>query len=114
MCNFDNNGLTFIFHELNRQIKPCLNLRNISDAQLLANALSFVKKHDIKLDGNCCSRVYTRLEDLEKLDETPAYKLNDMAKTLKESLTCTSNQEPSFCNLGNMAPDSTDGSIWDW
>lgn len=63
MCS-RSGGLRFVFDELNRNNKPCINLGNVSDMATLTTALTFANEHCIQLDGCCSSRVYASLEAL--------------------------------------------------
>lgn len=74
MGNFDCGNpsrLFFIFDELNRKTKPCLNLNNVSDALLFIDAMNFSKKNCINLDGCCSSRVHTSIAYLSNLINPP-------------------------------------------
>lgn len=61
----DSGGLRFVFSELNRQNKPCINLETSSDLLLLRDALTFSNEHCIQLDGCCSSRVFASLASLK-------------------------------------------------
>lgn len=74
MCDFEcgnNKGLFFIFDELNRQKKPCLDLKNVSDVLLFVDVMNFSKKNCIRLDGCCSSRVHTSMAYLSNLLNPP-------------------------------------------
>jgi hypothetical protein len=74
MCNFNcegDNGLFFIFDELSRKKKPCIDLKNISDALLFVDVMNFTKKNCIKLDGCCLSRVHTSMAYLSGVLNPP-------------------------------------------
>lgn len=67
----DAGGLFFIFDELSRNKKPCLDLGNISDALLFVDVMGFAKKNCIKLDGRCSSRVHTSMAYLSGILNPP-------------------------------------------
>lgn len=64
-------GLFFIFDELSRTKKPCLDLNNVSDVLLFVDAMHFTKKNCVKLDGACSSRVHTSMAYLSNLLNPP-------------------------------------------
>lgn len=61
----ETGGLRFVFEELNRSNKPCVNLDKVSDLLLLKDALTFSNEHCIQLDGCCTSRVFASLAALK-------------------------------------------------
>lgn len=61
----ETGGLRFVFDELNRNTKPCVNLDKASDLFLLNDALTFSNEHCIQLDGCCSSRVFASLAALK-------------------------------------------------
>ena len=74
MCSLKcggDKGLFFIFDELSRKNKPCLDLTNVSDVLLFVEAMNFTKKNCIKLDGGCSSRVHTSMAYLSNLLNPP-------------------------------------------
>jgi hypothetical protein len=60
----ESGGLRFVFTELNRSNRPCLNLDSASDLLLLTDALEFSNENCIQLDGCCSSRVIASLSAL--------------------------------------------------
>lgn len=65
------NGLFFVFDELNKKNKPCLDLKNVSDVLLFVDVMNFSKKNCIKLDGCCSARVHTSIAYLSNLINPP-------------------------------------------
>lgn len=65
MSCLNGGGLRFVFDELNRNNKPCLNLDKSSDLHLLSSALQFANANCIQMDGCCTSRVFASLASLK-------------------------------------------------
>jgi hypothetical protein len=89
MCNSGcgkGEGLFFIFDELNRKKKPCLDLKNISDALLFVDVMNFTKKNCIKLDGCCSSRIHTSMAYLSNLINPPPIASDEPGINIEELL----------------------------
>lgn len=84
-----SGGLRFVFTELNRQNKPCLNLDNASDLSLLRDALEFSNENCIQLDGCCSSRVFTSLTALK----------DPSSITTSDNFGTTSDKQNAFASL---------------
>lgn len=65
-CTCNNNGLQFVFKELNRKTKPFLILTSDhqDDAKLLADALDIVKCACGQINGCCASRIFASVDDM--------------------------------------------------
>lgn len=117
MCGKCHSGFNFVFEELSRQKKPCINLRNKDDAALFADALKFSKEHCVHIDGCCSSKVWARLEDLQNLfnDRNSATVAADPTlKALKAGLVCPVEEREEYC-CENIANDSTgEDAVFGW
>lgn len=94
----NGGGLFFIFDELSRKKKPCLDLQNVSDVLLFVDVINFTKKNCIKLDGRCSSRVYTSMAYLSGIlnppaSDEPGINIEDLLKDV-----LTGNCETSCCD----------------
>lgn len=85
----DRGGLRFVFDELNRKNKPCLNLDKASDLFLLKGALEFSNENCITMDGCCSSRVFTSLEALK----------NPVSILTSDSFGTVSDKQAAFSEL---------------
>ena len=65
-CICNNNGLQFVFKELNRKTKPFIILTSdhCADAKLLADALDIVKCACGQINGCCASRIFASIDDM--------------------------------------------------
>lgn len=93
-------GLFFIFDELSRNKKPCLDLGNISDALLFVDVMGFSKKNCIKLDGGCSSRVHTSMAYLSSILNPPPIPSDEPSINIEELLkgAFTGNCEKTCCD----------------
>lgn len=82
----DTAGLFFVFDELDRKKKPCLDLSNPSDAILFVDAMNFSKKNCVRLDGCCSSRVHTSVAYLSGLLNPPPSDTQNIDALLKDVL----------------------------
>jgi hypothetical protein len=74
-CNGNcNDGLQFVFKEMNRKTKPFLILTSdhCDDAKLLANALSIVKCACGQINGCCASRIFVSVNDMMLWSSDPS------------------------------------------
>lgn len=113
MCSCKGNGFNFVFEELSRKVKPCLNLNNQDDAKLLAQALTFAKDHCVKVDGCCSSRIYANLSKLSNLVSKDDKELGEVGKALKYGLVCPVEEQERFC-CDDRANDTSTGDVLSW
>lgn len=84
-CICNNNGLQFVFKELNRKTKPFLILTSdhCADAKLLADALEIVKCACGQINGCCASRIFASIEDMLAWRNDPSLvPCSDIARAL--------------------------------
>ncbi len=96
-----SGGLRFVFSELNRQNKPCINLETASDLFLLKDALTFSNEHCIQLDGCCSSRVFASLEALR----------NPASITAADGFATVSDKQAAVAALVNVLCPSSSTAI---
>jgi hypothetical protein len=92
-CICNNNGLQFVFKELNRKTKPFLILASdfCDDAKLLADALNIVKCACGQINGCCFSRIFASINDmLSWRSDASLIPCSDIARVLSY-LQCSSN-----------------------
>ena len=113
MCNKNSSSFNFVFEELSRKVKPCLNLKNDKDAALLAEALTFSKDHCLSVDGCASSRIFANLSSLKDLMERDDKNLGKVGKALKYGLVCPKDEIETFC-CDDHAEDTKTGDIFSW
>ena len=99
----NGGGLRFVFAELNRQNKPCLNLDIATDLTLLKDALEFSNEHCIQLDGCCSSRVFASLTALK----------DPSSITTSDSFGTASDKQAAFTGLVEVLCPATHSSKCD-